>query len=146
MKKTANKASNPLASLTAGVVKVAESILVSDKIALPVKEQWEAATKGKTPEEIKGMISVIDEAAKATMGIVKGDDTPETNVKRAALSRALKAIGITRRTGAPKGDQVKESHIQAVLTYVAKLEKDDKMQRKLVRAVYDRLLKSNDKK
>ena len=137
-----NAVVNPLASITAGVVKVAETIIGITKSALPFKEQWAAMSKDRTPEEVKDMIAVIVEASEKTLGIVKGDDSPECAVKRAALSRALREIGIQRRSSAPKGEPVDEKNIQAMLTLAAKLEKTDARQRKLVRAVYDRLLKA----
>ena len=133
---------NPLAVITAGVVKVAEQFLTGDKLAIPVAATWAEQSKGKTPEQVKAMIEVIDEAAKATMGIVKGDDSPETAVKRAALSRALKAVGISRRGSSPKGEEVKEEAVQAVMAFVAKIETREPMQRRIIRAVYDRLLKA----
>ncbi len=134
---------NVITKLVAGVVKVANSFMESGKLALPYKEEWEKVKEGKSEAEIAEMVSVLVEGSEKALGIVKGDDSPENAVKRAALSRSLLAIGIQRRASAPKGEPVDEKHIQAMLTLAAKLEKTDARQRKLVRAVYDRLLKAS---
>jgi hypothetical protein len=133
---------NAMTNIAIGIIKVANSYLDSGKLALPYKEQWEKEIEGKTEAQISEMASVLVEGSEKALGIVKGDKSPENAVKRAALSKALLAIGIQRRASAPKGEPVEEKHIQAMLTLAAKLEKTDARQRKLVRAVYDRLLKA----
>lgn len=141
MAQAKKKVVNPLAAITAGVVKVAGEIINIAKSALPYKEKWEETCKGRSPEEVKEMVTIIVADAEKVMGIVKGDDSPECACKRAALSRSLREIGIERRKSAPKGEPIDEKKILSVLALVAKLEKEDARQRKLVRACYDRLLK-----
>ena len=118
------------------------SLTASEAFEEKAKELWTKATEAKDQAVVASLAKEIEKSATTALEIDKEKDEKILARKRAKLSRILKRIGITRRASGTKGEPVDEKNIQATLAFIAKLEKTDARQRKLVRAVYDRLLKA----
>ena len=125
-----------------GIMGSWNSLVASETFEAKAKEIWTKATEAQDDKVIATLAKEIEKSATTALEIDKEKDEKMLARKRAKLSRILKRIGITRRASGTKGEPVDEKNIQATLAFIAKLEKTDARQRKLVRAVYDRLLKA----
>ena len=147
MKKLVNKGSevNDFVMLvTKNVVGSFETLTKAESFEATAKEAWDKATEAKDADTIASLKDAIIKSATAALKIEEEKDEKLKARKRAKLSKILGRIGIQQRASAPKGPKPKEETIQALLDLVAKLEKTPELQKKAIRAAYDRLLK-NDK-
>ena len=129
--------------ITKQVVSAYDSLTKAESFEAIAKKAWDDAMEAKEETFIESVKEAIISSCTKALKIEEEKDDKVKARKRAKLAKILARIGIRRRSSAPKGPKPKEETIQAILDLVAKLEKTPELQKKAIRAAYDRLLKAD---